>query len=67
MKTKTFDSVKLMRDLREKLSTEMAHLTRAERVRFIRERAALSGLGGSVEDGDASQRVDTAERPPAGS
>src|SRR6266851_3799491 len=38
MTTKTFDSVKLMRELRDKLSQEMEHMTAEERLRYIRAR-----------------------------
>jgi hypothetical protein len=39
MKTKTFDAVKMMRELRDKLSLDMEHMTPEERVRYIREKA----------------------------
>lgn len=42
MKTKTFNSVKLMRKLRDQMSDEMAGMSPEERLRFIRERAARS-------------------------
>ena len=45
MTTKTFDAVKLMRELRDKLSQEMANMTPEERVRYIREKAASTALG----------------------
>ena len=45
MTTKTFDAVKLMRELRDKLSQEMERMTREERVRYIRDRAASTALG----------------------
>jgi hypothetical protein len=45
MTTKTFDSVKLMRDLRDKLSQEMAQMTPEERIRFIRNKAASMTRG----------------------
>lgn len=68
MTTKTFDSVKLMRELRDKLSQEMEHMTAEERVRYIKGRAASTGLGREIggEKGDAAQQADVADRPPAG-
>lgn len=48
MKTKTFDSVRLMRELRDKLSQEMEHMAPEERMRHIRDRAALTELGREV-------------------
>ena len=44
MTTKTFDSVKLMRELRDKLSEEMAKMAPEERIRHIRDKAAASAL-----------------------
>ena len=44
MKAKTFDAVKLMRELRDKLSQELESMTPEERLRHIREKAAASGL-----------------------
>ena len=38
MTTKTFDSAKLMRELRDKLSQEMEGMTTEERVRYIRDK-----------------------------
>jgi hypothetical protein len=45
MTTKTFDSVKLMRELRDTLSQEMEPMTAEERLRYIRGKAASTGLG----------------------
>jgi hypothetical protein len=68
MTTKTFDSVKLMRELRDKLSQEMEHMTPEERVRYIRGRAASTSLGRKIaeDERDAAQQTDAADRPPAG-
>ena len=44
MMTKTFDSVKLMRTLRDKLSRDMENMTAEERLRYIRATAASTGL-----------------------
>lgn len=44
MTTKTFDAVKLMRELRDRLSREMATMSPEERIRYIREKADASGL-----------------------
>lgn len=64
MTTKTFDSVKLMRELRDKLSQEMEHMTPEERIRHIRDRAATTGMG-PRDKTDTAQRDDSAGRPPA--
>ena len=45
MTTKIFDSVKLMRDLRDKLSQDMEHMTAEERRRYICAKAGSTGLG----------------------
>lgn len=57
MTTKTFDSVKLMRELRDKLSQEMEHMTTEERLRYIRGKAASTGLSGKMAEDkrDAAQ------------
>ena len=59
MTTKTFDAVKLMRELRDRLSQEMEAMTPAERVRHIRERAASTALGRAM----AENERDAAESP----
>lgn len=66
MKTKTFDSVKLMRELRDKLSEDMARMAPEERIRFIQQRAAAMGLEGNGQSGGAAQQGDAADRTPAG-
>ena len=68
MKTKTFDAVRLMRELRDKLSQEMEQMAPEERMRYIRDRAASTGLGRKVAEnaGDAAQQADAADRPSAG-
>ena len=66
MKTKTFDAAKLMRELRDKLSEDMARMTPDERIRFIQQRAAAMGLDGNLQAGGATQQADAADRPPAG-
>jgi hypothetical protein len=45
MSTKTLDSVAMMRELRERLSQEMAGMSSIERIRYIREKAAATSLG----------------------
>ncbi|MCL4692352.1 MAG: hypothetical protein KJ060_07565 [Candidatus Hydrogenedentes bacterium] len=47
MKTKTFDSVKLMRKLREELSREMSAMTSEEKIRFIQEKASAMRIPAS--------------------
>jgi hypothetical protein len=50
MPTKTFDSVKMMRELRDKLSQEMEHMIAEERLRYIRGKAASTGLGRTMAE-----------------
>ncbi|MFQ5474025.1 MAG: hypothetical protein ACE5FA_14235 [Dehalococcoidia bacterium] len=56
MTTKTFDAVKLMRELRDKLSEDMARMAPEDRIRFIQQRAAAMGLEGNGQAGDAAQQ-----------
>jgi hypothetical protein len=67
MTTKTFDAVRLMRELRDRLSQEMERMTPEERMRYIREKAASTGLGTESGEGrgDAAQQADAADRPSA--
>ena len=69
MTTKTFDAVKLMRELRDKLSDAMEQMTPEERVRYIRERAASTNLGPAVaeDEGGVATQADAADRPSPGS
>jgi GAF domain-containing protein len=57
---KTFDAVKLMRDLRDQLSRDMERMTPEERVRYIRERAESTDLARRLAEaeGDAVRRKD---------
>jgi pheromone shutdown protein TraB len=48
MTTKSIDAVKLMREIRDTLSREMAHMTSEERIRYIRKLATASDLGKSL-------------------
>lgn len=68
MRTKTFDAVKLMRELRDRLSQEMERMTPEERVRYISDRATATGLGRKLaeDDKDAAQQADSADRPSTG-
>jgi hypothetical protein len=69
MITKTLDAaVKLMRELRNRLSQEMERMTPEERVRYISEKAASTGLAKKLAEGakDAAQQADAADRPSAG-
>jgi hypothetical protein len=68
MATKTFDAVKLMRDLRDRLSQEMERMTPEERMRYIRDRAASTGLARKIaeDEGGAAQQADAADPPSAG-
>jgi len=64
MTTKTFDAVKLMRELRDRLSQEMERMTPEERVRYVRDKAASTGLAeGLVENegGDAPPDAEVGE------
>ena len=58
MTTKSFDSVKLMRELRDKLSQEMERMTAEERLRHIRAKAGSTGLGREMAgaERDAAQQ-----------
>ena len=68
MTTKTFDAVRLMRELRDKLSQEMEHMAPEERMRYIRDKAASTDLWRKVAENAvaAAQQADAADRPPAG-
>lgn len=68
MTTKAFDAVRLMRELRDKLSQEMEGMTPKERVRYIRDKAATTTLGRALprDESNAAQRADAADRPSAG-
>jgi hypothetical protein len=43
-KTKTFDAVKMMRDIRDKISSETANMTFEELKKYIEARIKNSGL-----------------------
>jgi len=45
MTTKTFDSVKLMRELRARISQEMENMTPEERILYVRKMASSTALG----------------------
>lgn len=45
MTTKSFDAVKLMRELRDKLSQDMEHMTPEERLKYVHDKAASTSLG----------------------
>lgn len=47
---KAFDSVALMRELRDRLSQEMAEMTPAERIRHIHEKAGATALGARLQE-----------------
>ena len=68
MRTKTFDSVKLMRELRDRLSRDMEQMTSEERIRYIRAKAASTPTGRSlgVDNENTAQQGDAADRPSAG-
>ena len=67
MRTKTFDAVKLMRELRDKLSQEMERMTPEERTRYISEKAASTDLAKKLAEDDkhAAQQAGAAGRPAA--
>lgn len=50
MTTKTFDAVRLMRKLRDRLSGEMQQMTPDERVRYILSKAESTDLGRKIAD-----------------
>jgi len=62
MKVKTFDAVKLMRDLRDKLSEDMEGMTSKERVRYIQNKAAITPLGRTMVQGTRKTAQPGAER-----
>lgn len=64
MTTKTFDAVKLMRELRDRLSQEMERMTPEQRVRYISEKAASTDLAKQLAENDkgAAQQADAADR-----
>lgn len=68
MKTKTFDSVKSMRELRARIGRDMESMSSGERIRYIRGKAASIALGRRLarEGGDAAGQADAADRPSAG-
>ena len=68
MTTKIFDSVKLMRDLRDKFSQDMEYMTAEERRRYIRAKAVATGLGQEMigAERDAAQPQAGADRRDAG-
>jgi hypothetical protein len=49
MTKKSFDAVKMMRELRDKLSRDMEHMTAEERVQYIRDRAAWTEFSKGTE------------------
>ena len=67
MTTKTFDAVKLMRELRDQLSREMERMTPEERSRYIRDKAASSPLGRKIAEStsDAGRDEEASGRAPA--
>ena len=67
MTTKTFDSVKLMRELRDKLSQEMEQMTPDERIRYVRDKAASTRLAKKTgeDERDAIQQDRATDRPSA--
>jgi hypothetical protein len=68
MTTKTFDAVKLMRELRDELSRAMETMTSEERSRYIRDRAAKTSLGRSAaaDESTVAGEEDETDRPPRG-
>ena len=61
METKTFDSVAMMRELRDRLSQEMAEMTPVERLRYVRKMAAATPLGDRLQQ----QAGESAPVPPS--
>ena len=66
MTMKTFDAVKLMRGLRDKLSQEMEGMTPEERVGYIQDKAASTALGRTLapDERKAAQQTDAADGRP---
>ena len=59
MTTKTFDAVKLMRELRDQLSQDMTDMTPAERILYVRSKASSTILGKTIV------RAESPPTPPA--
>lgn len=68
MTAKTFDSVKLMRELRTKISMEMEPMTPKERIRYIQDKAASTAIGRALtaQADDAARQAGAADRRVAG-
>lgn len=68
MTKKTFGAVKLMCELRDRLSRELEQMTSEERVLHIRNRAASTDLGKQIgeDEGEAAQQTDAADRSSPG-
>jgi hypothetical protein len=70
-KVKEFDSVQLMRRLRDQLSDEMAQMSPQERILYIQRKAAASPLldlfSHKTRTGDAERLVRAADREVSGS
>lgn len=64
-KVKEFDSVRLMRRLRDHLSEEMAQMSPEERILYIRRKAAASPLSAlfnhQIRARDAAERIARAD------
>ncbi len=62
MTTTAFDSVRLMREFRAKLSQEMEPMTARERLRYIQKKAASIDPGRTIaaQDAEATQRANAA-------
>lgn len=63
MTTKMFDAVKLMRELRDRLSLEMEGMTAEERMQYVRERAVSSGLRVDLAQQGGAREPDEADGP----
>jgi len=66
--TKTFDAVRLMRELRDRLSEDMQEMTPAERLTYIREKASTTALGRALvrDDRQAVPLADAGHLPAGG-
>jgi hypothetical protein len=65
MKTKTFDAVKMMRELRDRLGREMEGMTREERLRYVRDKAASArrGTPSTPDSRESGQPEEPPEEP----
>jgi hypothetical protein len=62
-KTKTFDSVEMMRRLRDQLSAEMAAMSPEEQILYVQKKAAASPLAALFVSRGRTQKTEPVVRP----